>query len=244
MAKRFTDSEKFRDVWYRKLSPIHKLFWEYLLAECNHAGIVELDIEQASFLIGDTITQNDVEMFIANDKIIHIEKYLYFIPNFIKFQYGELNPQSKVHASVIKELKRYPIDTLSIGLGKSMDTIKDKDKDKDKVKDKNKDNIVINCYGENYEVFMTESDYQKLLALTQSKEMLNNVINDFEVNIRVGKEQPYKAELPHAHYERLKAYINHRRTHPEQGKEQKSKYKTAQERKQAEIERVIGGKNG
>ena len=72
MAKRFTDSEKFKDTWYRKLSPKHKCFWEFLLAECNHAGIIEIDLEFASFVIGETIEVEDLKPF--QNKIQHLEK--------------------------------------------------------------------------------------------------------------------------------------------------------------------------
>ena len=107
MAKRFTDSEKFKDTWYRKLTPKQKCIWEYLLAECNHAGIIELDLEFASFVIGDTVTNEDLMPF--KDKIQHLEKELYFIPNFITFQYGKLSNLSKPHIPVIKLLEKYNI---------------------------------------------------------------------------------------------------------------------------------------
>lgn len=130
MAKRFTDTEKFSDKWYRKLSLLHKVVWEYLLAECNHAGILEnFDLEMMSFKIGAEVTQEDLKVF--EGRIIFISDDVLFIPKFIEFQYGKLNPQSKVHASVLKELEKYSIDRVSIELGKGMDSIKDKDKEID-----------------------------------------------------------------------------------------------------------------
>ena len=136
MSKRFTDTEKFSDTWYRKLSLLHKVIWEYLLAECNHAGILEnFDLEMMSFKIGAEVTKEDLQVF--ENRIIFISDDILFIPKFIQFQYGELNPQSKVHASVLRELEKYNIDTLSIEYGKSYQTLKDKDKNKDKDKDKN-----------------------------------------------------------------------------------------------------------
>lgn len=123
MSKRFTDTEKFNDKWYRKLPLLQKVMWEYLLAECNHAGILEkFDIEMMSFKIGQEITKDDFSYF--KDRIIFITDSVIFIPKFIQFQYGKLNPESKVHSSVIKELEKYSIDTLSIGLSKTMDSIK------------------------------------------------------------------------------------------------------------------------
>ena len=107
MAKRFTDTEKFKDIWYRKLSPVQKCVWEFLLAECNHAGIIELDLEFASFVIGQTVTDEDLIPF--QNKLQHLEKDLYFIPNFIEFQYGKLSKLSKPHIPVIKLLEKFNI---------------------------------------------------------------------------------------------------------------------------------------
>ena len=135
MAKRFTDSAKFSDIWYRKLTILQKVIWEYLLAECNHAGILEnFDLEMMSFKIGADVTMQDLDVF--SDRIKFIKDDVLFIPKFIEFQYGTLNPQSKVHQSVLKELKRYSIDTLSIELLNPIHRVKDKEKEKEKDKDK------------------------------------------------------------------------------------------------------------
>lgn len=222
MAKRFTDTEKFSDKWYRKLSLLHKVVWEYLLAECNHAGILEnFDLEMMSFKIGAEVTQEDLKVF--EGRIIFISDDVLFIPKFIEFQYGELNPQSKVHASVLKELEKYSIDTLSIGLNKSIETLKDKNKNK------NKDNNTISKqidtinnneekeknYGEYQNVCLSENQYQKLLGICASEKLLNELIDSFSIQIEVGKERPYTADLPNAHYERLKSYYNYRKKNPE-----------------------------
>ena len=47
MAKRFTDTDKWKKKWFRELKPISKCFWSYLLDNCNHAGIWEVDISLA-----------------------------------------------------------------------------------------------------------------------------------------------------------------------------------------------------
>lgn len=105
MSKRFTDSEKFRDIWYRKLSPTHKCFWEYLLSECDNAGIIEIDFESASFHIGAEVTENDLNIF--SGRVIKLKDGKYFIPKFIEFQQGELNPLNNAHKPIIERLKGY-----------------------------------------------------------------------------------------------------------------------------------------
>ena len=73
------------------------------------------------------------------------------------------------------------------------------------------ENFEIECFGEMKDVVLPKGYYGKLLAITQSKELLAEVIDDFGVNIRTGKEEPYKESLPFAHFERLKAYIKQRK---------------------------------
>lgn len=109
MAKRFTDSEKFRDKWYRGLSPKHKCLWEYLLSECSIAGIIEFDYDSATFHIGDEITENDIKIF--ENKIYILPDGKFFIPNYVKFQQGEINPNNKAHKNIIKEFEKYNIPT-------------------------------------------------------------------------------------------------------------------------------------
>ena len=48
MAKRMTDSDKWKKGFIRGLAPKYKLFWLYILDDCTHAGIWETDFEVAS----------------------------------------------------------------------------------------------------------------------------------------------------------------------------------------------------
>ena len=107
MTKRFTDSEKFRDKWYRSLKPKHKCLWEYLVSECSLAGIIDFDYESASFHIGETITKDDIK--ILSDRIYILPDGKFFIPKFIIFQQGTLNQNNNAHKNIIKELKKYGI---------------------------------------------------------------------------------------------------------------------------------------
>lgn len=77
------------------------------------------------------------------------------------------------------------------------------------------DDVDIKLYGEYQNVNLSKEHYEKLLAMCLSEKMLNELINSFSIQIEVGKERPYTAELPNAHYERLKSYYNYRKKHPE-----------------------------
>lgn len=137
MAKRFTETGKWKKTWLRRLSPNHKLFWFYLLDNCDHAGIWEVDIELAEFQIGMELDEKEILKSFGN-RIQVIKSDKWFVPKFIKYQYGELNEQNRAHNSVIKILKKYtlykPHTSPLIHPYESSQGAKDKDKDK--VKDK------------------------------------------------------------------------------------------------------------
>ncbi len=211
MAKRFTDSNKFGDIWYRKLPLLQKVLWEFLLAECNHAGILtNFDLEMASFKIGADITKKDLEIF--ESRVIFITENTLFIPKFIEFQYGEFNPKNRVHLNVLKELDKFNISASWTERKRSVDASKEKEQEQEKEKEKE---IDTKLYGEYLNVNLNNEQYGKLLAMCASEKLLNELIDSFSIKIEVGKERPYQADLPNAHFERIKSYYNWRKKNPE-----------------------------
>ena len=122
--KRLMDCNIWQKQNFRQLEPKLKLAWFYLITNCNHAGIWECDSDLMSFQIGESYTLDEVKK--SFDKhIVDLGDSKWFLPAFIDFQYGlPLNPNVKVHLSVIKVLKKYNID-----LGKSYQAVNNKDKD-------------------------------------------------------------------------------------------------------------------
>lgn len=115
MSKRFTDSEKFRDTWYRKLTPVQKCIWEYMLSECNIAGILNFDLDAISFHVGAKITEKDLVPF--ENKVFFIKSDVVFIPAFVVFQNGkQLNPNNSAHKTIIKILEENGIDSVTLSL--------------------------------------------------------------------------------------------------------------------------------
>lgn len=134
MAKRMTDTDKWKKRFVRELSPQHKLLWFYILDDCNHAGIWEVDIEVASIRVGYELVYDMLPKEFLDKVVIFDNGDKWFIPDFIDFQYGELNPNSNVHKSVIALLNKYKLEGYVKGLQTLPDTVQDKDKVKDKVK--------------------------------------------------------------------------------------------------------------
>lgn len=137
MSKRFTDTDKWRNPWFRKLSPTYKSLWMYIVDACDNAGVWMVDIDLASFCIGEEIDVNSaLEAF--DGRVISIgDGKRWQVIDYVAFQFGqELNPKSKVHASVISLMKKHGIDPdshrVSIPYPKGIHSPKDKDKNKNK----------------------------------------------------------------------------------------------------------------
>lgn len=108
MAKRFTDTEKWKKPFIRSLKAPYKLLWLYICDDCDHSGIWQVDIEVAEIRIGEKLDgKKAIQLF--GDKIIPLDNgSKWFIPSFIEFQYPSgLNENNKAHTGVIKNLERY-----------------------------------------------------------------------------------------------------------------------------------------
>ena len=135
MAKRFTESTKWKKLWIRKLDPKYKLFWFYLLDNCDHAGIDDADIESASFHIGIEYDKEEI-LEVFNRKIVPFKKDKWFIPKFVEYQYGELNENNRAHLSVINILTKYNLLGSNKALNSPLEGGKDKTQSKVKAKSK------------------------------------------------------------------------------------------------------------
>ena len=171
MAKRFIDTNLFLDPWFRRLKPNNKCLWIYILCSCDHAGIWKADLELAEFSVGGKI--NLAELNNGKERILRIKEDEYFIPDFISFQYGELNDNVKTHQSVINILtqknliKNNKLVTVSEQLDNPLLRVQDIYIDKDK------DNNINNTSNTSSEkkkkfgdfIYLTEREYQKLVEL-------------------------------------------------------------------------------
>lgn len=129
MPKRFTATEKWIDPWFCSLTPINKLFWIYLLDNCDHAGIWKVNWPLVKFHLWEE--KIDPELF--SGRIIVLSSDKWYIPKFIEFQYGELNETNNTHKSVLKILEKEGVfeglDSPLAGLQyKGLDKGLDKDK--------------------------------------------------------------------------------------------------------------------
>lgn len=138
MPKRFTDTDKWKKPFIKGLDGPYKLLWFYILDDCDHAGIWQVDFEVAQIRIGHEVNERTA---ISNfgDRIQIINNgSKWFLRDFIDFQYGQLNPSNRMHSSVINILKKNNISPYGSPLegAKDIDKVQVMDKDKDKDKDR------------------------------------------------------------------------------------------------------------
>lgn len=149
MAKRFITTEIFKDSWFMDLPSKYKLFWLFLLTDCTHAGIWQINYKVAAFYVGDHLEPGECER-IFKERIVKIDNGKYwFIPKFIEFQYGTVlsksnNALNSVIDSLIKHnlLQYLPNITIREANKQQVSSssgAKDKEKEKDKVKEGEKD---------------------------------------------------------------------------------------------------------
>lgn len=135
--KRFTETQKWEDPWFRRLSPEMKLLWQWLLDRCDNAGIIDPDLELASFQIGYQYPLDTLSGFGERIEMLPCGKW--FIPKFIAFQYGMLSKDCKAHRPIFLSLQKHEVKGYPKGINtlqeKEKETVPETDKEKDQEKE-------------------------------------------------------------------------------------------------------------
>lgn len=136
MAKRLTDTDKWKDEWYSNLSNDYKIIWQWLLDNCDHAGICKKNMRLLNFMCNTSVKEEEI-IEVMEGRVVSV-KDNWFIPNFLKFQYKTLTSKKPVIVSVVNRLLETNCYTM-IPKSFGNDYLIIKDKDKDIVNDKDID---------------------------------------------------------------------------------------------------------
>jgi hypothetical protein len=172
MAKRFTDTEKWKDPWFDELSLQAKLFFFYFVDNCDHAGVFNVSLKKFNRDTGCRYKESDLKRDYAG-KLRFLVNGRIWMPKFIDFQYGKLSETNNAHKGVFKSLEYNNIQIRGFD-GASMghySGAQDKatEKDKEKEKEKITADLVFESWkslGENLNAyFLTPVQVQKLKSL-------------------------------------------------------------------------------
>lgn len=118
MAKRFTDTQKWKRPWFRSLSKEAKLVWQYLCDECDHAGVWIADFDLLTFQVGFKVDEPKLVEWLG-DKLVRVSSDKFFIPSFFEFQYGQSDSMFRAKQGALRELAKYGV------LNESGESLKD-----------------------------------------------------------------------------------------------------------------------
>lgn len=97
MAKRLTDTDKWKKDWFINLNNSQKLLWFYILDSCDHAGICDFNEKLFSFHLNEKWSKDKINNAISC-QITWIGEKKFIVNDFVKFQYG-------LNSSMIKTVK-------------------------------------------------------------------------------------------------------------------------------------------
>lgn len=144
MAKRFTDTSKWGDVWFSELSTEHKLIYIYILDNCDQVGVWQPNFKLAEFQLNIAPNWSLFKEKMTDKRLFVMPNGNWWLVKFCTFQYGEIDEksQSKTTQFYIKLLKKH---TLWIPYTEGIYTPKEKEKEKDSVlyKNDNQQNLIL-----------------------------------------------------------------------------------------------------
>ena len=109
MAYRFTNTEKWQDVWFSNLTQLQMLLFLYLCDNCDIAGFIEVNYKRWSSDLGSSVsTIEGACKGLARGLVFSENNECIFIRNFLKHQKNiPLNENNKAHIGILKRFELY-----------------------------------------------------------------------------------------------------------------------------------------
>ena len=207
--RRMTMTEKWRDPWFRRLSPAAKLLWMYLCDICDNAGFVQIDTDLFCMETGlSKAMANKAWLELQAGMDVNQEQGMAWLVRFLEVQKclplsEACHPHKKIKERLMQMVEfspniqivldgKRPIKAGSSTLPTTLPgRVKDKDKEEEEDKDKEE-------YGEFGLVRLTKDELEKLVA-KQGKERVDVAIELLDNAIKA-KGYQYKS-----HYATMKA---------------------------------------
>ena len=180
MAKRFTDTDKWKKPFIKSLPLQYKIFWFYILDDCDFAGVWQVDKEVSQIRIGVDIDLDRAKE-LYGDRIVEFDGgSKWFIPDFIIFQYGSLTEKNKLYKPIYNQLSKYDL----MGHLSPINGVKVQVQVKDKVKVKEEGGV-----GENEKWNTRPGEADMGLELPEIKSGAVIELFMFTKNLKIGHKQ-------------------------------------------------------
>jgi len=103
MAKRFTSTEIWNEDWFLDMPNEYKLFWFFMLSNCDHAGILKINPKSFKRKLDVEICMDEAIKYFNEGKqrVRVLSDSAWLIEDFFIFQYGQkFNRKNRVHLSI------------------------------------------------------------------------------------------------------------------------------------------------
>jgi hypothetical protein len=103
MKKRMTDADKWTDPWFYGLDNKYRMFWLYLLDNCDHAGFWQVNMAHAMFTTKSKLNAKNALSALSG----HVEDLgngYWWVTGFCQLQYVTLSERSEIHRNVMRKL--------------------------------------------------------------------------------------------------------------------------------------------
>lgn len=106
--RRFTDTEKWSDPWFRSLRAAHKLIFLFIIDRCDNAGFYEVDIDSMMFHTGLKREHIEAAWEPLSRGIIQGKEGYVWVKNFLFHQRNDqLDEKNLMHRQIIALLKQH-----------------------------------------------------------------------------------------------------------------------------------------
>lgn len=100
VAKRLTDTAKWKNPWFRSLPSKYKILFLYILDECDNAGVMHLDWEIIGFVLKEKFSVEDFNKFFK-EKICFIGEDKIIVRKFMLYQDNYDSPMMRKHVEKV-----------------------------------------------------------------------------------------------------------------------------------------------
>jgi hypothetical protein len=129
--KRFTDTNKWADIWFHDLPTEYKLFWMYITDHCDGAGVWKVNIPLARFQTG-VVLDEKIALQAFDGRIEDLGNGKWWIRKFIEFQYGKLSKDCRPHNRVFQLIESHGLShRVLIDYQKGINTLEEEEEDKE-----------------------------------------------------------------------------------------------------------------